>query len=101
MMKLKLHYFGCLMQRGHSVVKTLMLGKIEGSFFTLFFHLHQEVNSSSLSSIKVTSSVYLGLLIFFPTILVSVCMLIKIFSSSDFRLAAIQAHFSLINLENA
>ena len=29
-MKLKLHYFGCLMQRGHSVVKTLMLGKIEG-----------------------------------------------------------------------
>ena len=30
MMKLKLQYFGHLMQRTHSLEKTLMLGKIEG-----------------------------------------------------------------------
>ena len=30
MMKLKLQYFGHLMQRAHSLEKTLMLGKIEG-----------------------------------------------------------------------
>ena len=30
MLKLKLQYFGCLMQRGDSFEKTLMLGKIEG-----------------------------------------------------------------------
>ena len=30
MLKLKLHYFGHLMQRTDSVEKTLMLGKIEG-----------------------------------------------------------------------
>ena len=30
MMKLKLHYFGHLMQRADSLEKTLMLGKIEG-----------------------------------------------------------------------
>ena len=30
MLKLKLHYFGHLMQRTDSLVKTLMLGKIEG-----------------------------------------------------------------------
>ena len=30
MMKLKLRYFGHLMQRAHSLEKTLMLGKIEG-----------------------------------------------------------------------
>ena len=30
MLKLKLHYFGHLMQRAHSFEKTLMLGKIEG-----------------------------------------------------------------------
>ena len=30
MLKLKLHYFGHLMQRADSLVKTLMLGKIEG-----------------------------------------------------------------------
>ena len=30
MLKLKLQYFGCLMQRADSVEKTLMLGKIEG-----------------------------------------------------------------------
>ena len=30
MMKLKLPYFGHLMQRAHSLEKTLMLGKIEG-----------------------------------------------------------------------
>ena len=30
MMKLKLQYFGCLMQRADSFEKTLMLGKIEG-----------------------------------------------------------------------
>ena len=30
MLKLKLHYFGHLMQRADSVEKTLMLGKIEG-----------------------------------------------------------------------
>ena len=29
MLKLKLHYFGHLMQRANSVEKTLMLGKIE------------------------------------------------------------------------
>ena len=29
-MKLKLHYFGHLMQRADSLEKTLMLGKIEG-----------------------------------------------------------------------
>jgi hypothetical protein len=29
-MKLKLQYFGHLMQRAHSLEKTLMLGKIEG-----------------------------------------------------------------------
>ena len=29
-LKLKLQYFGHLMQRAHSVEKTLMLGKIEG-----------------------------------------------------------------------
>ena len=29
-MKLKLQYFGCLMQRDDSLEKTLMLGKIEG-----------------------------------------------------------------------
>ena len=29
-MKLKLQYFGYLMQRAHSLEKTLMLGKIEG-----------------------------------------------------------------------
>ena len=28
-LKLKLHYFGHLMQRGNSLQKTLMLGKIE------------------------------------------------------------------------
>ena len=31
MLKLKLQYFGHLMQRADSVEKTLMLGKIEGS----------------------------------------------------------------------
>ena len=30
MLKLKLHYFGHLMQRDDSLEKTLMLGKIEG-----------------------------------------------------------------------
>ena len=30
MLKLKLQYFGHLMQRTYSLVKTLMLGKIEG-----------------------------------------------------------------------
>ena len=30
MLKLKLHYFGPLMQRAHSLEKSLMLGKIEG-----------------------------------------------------------------------
>ena len=30
MLKLKLQYFGCLMQRANSLEKTLMLGKIEG-----------------------------------------------------------------------
>ena len=30
MLKLKLHYFGHLMQRTNSLEKTLMLGKIEG-----------------------------------------------------------------------
>ena len=30
MLKLKLQYFGYLMQRAHSFEKTLMLGKIEG-----------------------------------------------------------------------
>ena len=30
MLKLKLQYFGYLMQRGNSFEKTLMLGKIEG-----------------------------------------------------------------------
>ena len=30
MLKLKLQYFGCLMQRADSSEKTLMLGKIEG-----------------------------------------------------------------------
>ena len=30
MLKLKLHYFGHLMQRANSVEKTLMLGRIEG-----------------------------------------------------------------------
>ena len=30
MLKLKLQYFGYLMQRGNSLEKTLMLGKIEG-----------------------------------------------------------------------
>ena len=30
MLKLKLQYFGCLMQRADSLEKTLMLGRIEG-----------------------------------------------------------------------
>ena len=30
MLKLKLQYFGCLMQRADSLEKTLMLGKIKG-----------------------------------------------------------------------
>ena len=30
MLKLKLQYFGCLMQKAYSLEKTLMLGKIEG-----------------------------------------------------------------------
>ena len=30
MLKLKLQYFGCLMQRADSLEKTLMLGKTEG-----------------------------------------------------------------------
>ena len=30
MLKMKLQYFGCLMQRTDSLEKTLMLGKIEG-----------------------------------------------------------------------
>ena len=30
MLKLKLHYFGCLMQRTDSLEKILMLGKLEG-----------------------------------------------------------------------
>ena len=30
MLKLKLHYFGHLMQRANSLEKTLMLGKFEG-----------------------------------------------------------------------
>ena len=30
MLKLKLHYFGHMMQRANSLEKTLMLGKIEG-----------------------------------------------------------------------
>ena len=30
MLKLKLQYFGCLMQRADSLEKSLMLGKIEG-----------------------------------------------------------------------
>ena len=31
MLKLKLQYFGHLMRRAHSLEKTLMLGKIEGT----------------------------------------------------------------------
>ena len=31
MLKLKLHFFGHLMQRANSLEKTLMLGKIEGT----------------------------------------------------------------------
>ena len=30
MLKLKLQYFGCLMQRANSLEKNLLLGKIEG-----------------------------------------------------------------------
>ena len=30
MLKLKLQYFGCLMQKAYSLEKTLMLGKTEG-----------------------------------------------------------------------
>ena len=32
MLKLKLQYFGHLMRRAHSLEKTLMLGKIEGTW---------------------------------------------------------------------
>ena len=32
MLKLKLQYFGHLMQRANSLEKTLMLGKIEGTY---------------------------------------------------------------------
>ena len=40
MLKLKLQYFGHLMQRTHCLEKTLMLGNIAGIFF---YHLsHQE-----------------------------------------------------------
>ena len=42
--------------------------------FSLSFHFHQEtLSSSSLSVIKVVSSVYLRLLIFLPAILIPVC----------------------------
>ena len=42
--------------------------------FTLLFHFHQELfSSSSLSTIRVVSSAYLRLLIFLPEILIPVC----------------------------
>ena len=36
MLKLKLQYFGCLMQRTDSLEKTLMLGKIEQEGMTKY-----------------------------------------------------------------
>ena len=44
MLKLKLQYFGHLMQRTNSLEKTLMLGKIEGG------HLQAEVKDISVTA---------------------------------------------------
>ena len=44
--------------------------ELEANFFTLLFHFRQELfSSSSLSAIRVVSSAYLRLLMFFPTII--------------------------------
>ena len=42
--------------------------EFEANFFTLLFHFHQRLFSSSLSAISVVSSTYLRLLIFHPHI---------------------------------
>ena len=59
MLKMKLQYFGHLMQRTDSLEKTLMLGKIEGRRR----RRRQRTRwlSSSLSAIRVVSSAYLRL----------------------------------------
>ena len=46
MLKLKLQYFGHLMQRTDSLEKTLMLGKIEGRIFMAW---HGITNSMDMS----------------------------------------------------
>ena len=52
---------------------TLLNVKFQAGFFTLLFHLHQELFNSSLSDIRVISSAYLRLLIFLLTILIPTC----------------------------
>ena len=49
--------------------------EFQASFFILLFHPHKEVfsSSSSLSAIRVVSSVYLRLLIFLPAVLIAAC----------------------------
>ena len=47
--------------------------EFSSSFFTLLYHPHKRLFSSSLSAIRVVSSVYWRLLIFLPTILIPAC----------------------------
>ena len=49
--------------------------ELQANFFTLLFHFHQRLlSSSSLSAIRVVSSAYLRLLIFLPAILIPACV---------------------------
>ena len=47
--------------------------EFSASFFTLLFHPHQELFSSSHAAIRVVLSAYLRLLTFLPAILIPVC----------------------------
>ena len=50
MMKLKLQYFGYLMQRTDSLEKTLMLEEIEGEMMVGWHHQSMDMSLSSYSS---------------------------------------------------
>ena len=52
----------------------LVFEMFKANVFTLLFHFHQELfSSSSLSTIRVVSSAYMRLLIFLPEILIPAC----------------------------
>ena len=56
MLMLKFQYFGHLMQRANSLEKTLMLGKIEGRFFT-----NWAIGEATIVGILFTSQLYVFL----------------------------------------